>query len=166
MRFGSVRLLQGVACAALMAGTVACGSDSSPMTPSTPSLYDKYGGASTVRKLVDDAATTLLADPTQAPFFAVLGQPGHDSPERLKSCLRLQFTALLGGPATYPGRNDQGDLCESMVAAHADLGITSSVFDRFITDLAGVLKADGVSDADIAMVAPVLTGLKSSIVTR
>ena len=44
--------------------------------------------------------------------------------------------------------------------------LTGPVFDRFITDLAGVLKADGVSDADIATVAPVLTGLKSQVVTR
>ena len=102
----------------------------------------------------------------EAPFFAALGQPGSVTPDRLKSCLRLQFTAVLGGPATYPGRNDQGDTCRDMTSAHATLAITGPVFDRFITDLAAVLKADGVSDADIATVAPVLTGLKSSIVTR
>ena len=53
-----------------------------------------------------------------------------------------------------------------MTSAHATLAITGPVFDRFIIDLAAVLKADGVSDADIATIAPVLTGLKSSIVTR
>lgn len=157
----------GLVClASVMAMTAACGDDPSPTMPSTPSLYEKYGGAPTVRKLVDDAVTAVLADPTQAPFFAGVGQPGNATPERLKSCLRLQFTAVLGGPATYPGRNDLGDTCRDMTAAHATLGITGPVFDRFITDLAGVLKADGVSDADIAVVAPVLTGLKPSIVTR
>lgn len=159
------RVMAGAVCAVVVASAAACG-DSSPTMPSTPSLYEKYGGAPTVRKLVDDAVTAVLADPIQAPFFAGIGQPGNDTADRLKSCLRLQFTAVLGGPATYPGRNDQGDMCRDMVAAHASLGITSSVFDRFITDLAGVLKADGVSDADIAVVAPVLTGLKTSIVTR
>jgi truncated hemoglobin YjbI len=166
MTGGWVRVVQGGVCAALLATVTACGSDSSPTSPTAPALYDKYGGAATVRKLVDDVVTGLLADPTQAPFFAALGQPGNATPERLKSCLRLQFTAVLGGPATYPGRNDQGDMCRDMSAAHATLGITGPVFDRFIIDLAAVLKADGVSDADIAAIAPVLTGLKPSIVTR
>ena len=143
----------------------ACGSDN-PAAPMGPSLYDKYGGAATVAKVVDDAVTGLLADPVTAPFFAGLGQRGSSSPERLKSCLRLQFTAVLGGPAAYPGRNDRGETCVDMATAHRSLGITGPVFDRFITDLAGVLKADGVSDADIATVAPVLTGLKPQIVTR
>jgi hypothetical protein len=84
----------------------------------------------------------------------------------LKSCLLLQFTALLGGPASYPGRNDQGDMCRDMSSAHANLAVTGPVFDRFIVDLTAVLKADGVSDADIAAIAPGLTGLKSQIVTR
>ena len=141
-----------------------CGDDSPTMPSNT--LYEKYGGAPTVAKVVDDAVVGLLADPVVAPFFAGLGQPGNSSPERLKSCLRLQFTAVFGGPATYPGRNDRGDMCVDMIAAHRNLGITGPVFDRFITDLAGVLKADGVSDADIATVAPVLTGLKSQVVTR
>ena len=166
MRFEWVRCAQGVMCAALLATVTACNSRTMPASPSTPTLYDKYGGAATIRKVVDDAVTGLLADPVEAPFFAALGTPGKDTPERLKSCLRLQFTAVFGGPATYPGRNDQGDVCVSMDASHAGLAITGPVFDRFITDLAAVLKADGVSDADIATVAPVLTGLKTAIVTR
>jgi truncated hemoglobin YjbI len=166
MTLGATRLVQAVIGVAVLAGTAACGSDSSPMSPSTPSLYDKYGGAPTIRKVVDDAVVGLLADPIEAPFFAGVGQPGNATPERLKSCLRLQFTAVFGGPATYPGRNDQGDMCRDMTSSHANLAITGPVFDRFITDLAAVLKADGVSDADIATVAPVLVGLKTTIVTR
>jgi truncated hemoglobin YjbI len=155
------RLVPVVLLAVAAAG---CG-DESPTMPSQ-TLYEKYGGAPTIAKVVDDAVVGLLADPVVAPFFAGVGQPGGSSVARLKSCLRLQFTAVFGGPATYPGRNDQGDMCVDMVAAHRNLGITGPVFDRFITDLAGVLKADGVSDADIATVAPVLTGLKSQVVTR
>jgi truncated hemoglobin YjbI len=157
----------GLLLAVTVAGMLAAACDSdSPMDATQASLYEKYGGAATVSKVVDDAVVGLLADPVVAPFFAGLGQPGNSSPERLKSCLRLQFTAVLGGPATYPGRNDRGEVCVDMVAAHRNLGITGPVFDRFITDLAGVLKADGVTDADIATIAPVLTGLKQQIVTR
>ena len=161
LRTSVTRLIPVVLLAVAAAG---CGDDSPTMPSQT--LYEKYGGAPTVAKVVDDAVVGLLADPVVAPFFAGLGQPGNSSPERLKSCLRLQFTAVFGGPATYPGRNDRGDMCVDMIAAHRNLGITGPVFDRFITDLAGVLKADGVSDADIATVAPVLTGLKSQVVTR
>jgi truncated hemoglobin YjbI len=162
LRTSVPRLIPTVLLAVAAAG---CGDDA-PTMPSTPSLFEKYGGAPTVAKVVDDSVVGLLADPVVAPFFAGLGQPGNSSPERLKSCLRLQFTAVLGGPATYPGRNDRGDMCVDMIAAHRNLGITGPVFDRFITDLAGVLKADGVSDADIATIAPVLIGLKSQVVTR
>ena len=145
---------------------MACSSEKAPTAPSTQSLYTKYGGAPTIQRVVDDAVTGVLADPVEAPFFAVIGQPGHDSANRLKSCLRLQFTAVFGGPATFPGTNDQGDQCKDMVTSHAGLAITGPVFDRFITDLTGVLAADGVSQADIATIAPTLVGLKSQIVTR
>jgi hypothetical protein len=158
----------GLGLAAMMAGAVAACNDSNPMPtmPSTPSLYTKYGGAPTIKKVVDDAVTGLLADPVEAPFFASLGQPGHDSPDRLKSCLRLQFTALFGGPATYPGVDDMGDECRDMTSAHANAGVTGPVFDRFITDLTTVLAADGVSQADIATVAPGVVGLKPQVAAK
>jgi hypothetical protein len=169
MKQHAKRLL--VAGTAAMAALVFVGCDSStmptaPTMPTTQSLFTKYGGAPTIRKVVDDAVTGLLADPVEAPFFAALGQPGHDTPDRLKSCLRLQFTAVFGGPATYPGVNDQGEMCESMASAHSDVGVTGPVFDRFITDLTAVLTADGVSQDDIASIAPTLLGLKSAIVTQ
>ncbi len=124
-------------------------------------LYDKYGAA--IPKVVDDAVTGVLADCEIAPYFAVVGTTGHDSVARLKSCLRLQFTALFGGPATYPGVNDEGDTCVDMATIHAGLGIPGAVFDKFVMDFGGVLKADGVADADIATIAGAVTGLKTQI---
>lgn len=128
------------------------------------SLYQKYGGAATVAKVVDDAVTGLLADCTEAPYFAVVGMTGHDSVARLKSCLRLQFTVLLGGPGTYPGVNDEGDLCASMTDIHAGLGITGDVFDKFVADLGAVLAADGVSAADVGTIAGALAPLQAQVV--
>ena len=126
-----------------------------------PSLYQKYGAA--IPKVVDDAVAGVLADCEIAPYFAVVGTSGHDSVARLKSCLRLQFTALFGGPATYPGVNDEGDTCADMATIHAGLGIPPAVFDKFVMDFGGVLKADGVADADIATIATAVTGIKSQI---
>lgn len=130
---------------------------------STQTLYQKYGTA--IPKVVDDAVAGVLADCEIAPYFAVVGSPGHDSVARLKSCLRLQFTALFGGPATYPGVNDQGDTCADMTSIHAGLGIPGPVFDKFIMDFGAVLKADGVADADIGTIATAVIGLKSQIVS-
>lgn len=124
-------------------------------------LYEKYGAA--IPKVVDDAVAGVLADCELAPYFAVVGTSGHDSVARLKSCLRLQFTALFGGPAAYPGVNDEGDTCVDMATIHAGLGIPGAVFDKFVMDFGGVLKADGVADADITAIASAVTGLKTQI---
>jgi hypothetical protein len=126
-------------------------------------LYQKYGAA--IPTVVDDAVAGVLADCEIAPYFAVVGQTGHDSVARLKSCLRLQFTVLMGGPGSYPGVNDQGDTCADMTSIHAGLGIPGPVFDKFVMDFGGVLAADGVADADIATIATAVGGLKSEIVS-
>ena len=154
----------------------ACGGGDDGPTRQFPQNADMWtalggdsGAPAAISKVVDDAATGLLADPKVAPYFAVVGTAGHDSVDRLKACLRLQFSALFGGPFVYPGKvsADGGTVtCDDMVTAHADLGIPSCVFDQFITDAAAVLKADGVPDAYIARVAPTLVGTKSDIVSK
>src|SRR5262249_22967577 len=105
------------------AGTAAAGAAGSAAggAAGAGALYVKYGA--TIPKVVDDAVAGVTADCELAPYFAVVGTSGHDGVARLKSCLRLQFTALFGGPATYPGVNDEGDTCVSMAAIHAGLGI-------------------------------------------
>jgi hypothetical protein len=130
---------------------------------SAQTLYQKYGAA--IPKVVDDAVTGLLGDCSVAPYFAVVGTTGHDSVARLKSCLRLQFTVLFGGPGTYPGVNDEGDTCDSMTAIHSGLQIPGDVFDKFVMDLGGVLTADGVASADVTTIAGAVTPLKSQIVS-
>jgi hypothetical protein len=165
--------LMGAAALMVAAG---CGSSSTPGAAGTGGsggtsgsggaggapLYTKYGAA--ISKVVDDAVAGVLADCSIAPYFAGVGTTGHDSVARLKSCLRLQFTVLFGGPGTYPGKNDQGDMCEDMATIHSGLGIPGPVFDKFVMDFGGVLKADGVADADITTIATAVTGFKNAIV--
>jgi hypothetical protein len=157
-----------------LVGAIGCGSSSSSPSGTggtsglggaggaPPSLYSKYGAA--IPKVVDDAVAGLLADCEEVPYFAVVGTTGHDSVARLKSCLRLQFTVLMGGPGTYPGKNDQGDTCASMSAIHAGLGIPGNIFDKFVVDLGAVLTADGVAPADVTTIANAVAPLKSQIV--
>jgi hypothetical protein len=126
-------------------------------------LYVKYGSA--IPKVVDDAVDGVLADCVEAPYFAVVGTSGHDSVARIKSCLRLQFTAVMGGPATYPGVNDEGDTCVDMQTIHNGLGIPGDVFDKFVMDLGGVLLADGVSQEDVGTIAAAVAPLKGAVVS-
>jgi hypothetical protein len=144
-------------------GTGGSGGGGTGGTAGAGALYVKYGAA--IPTVVDDAVAGLTADCELAPYFAVVGTAGHDSVARLKSCLRLQFTALFGGPATYPGVNDEGDTCVSMTAIHTGLDIPADKFDRFVTDFGAVLKADGVADADIATIASAVMGLQSQVVS-
>ncbi len=170
MGSGAGVLAGAVALAVVMSGG-ACGSSSNGTTGAggaggtagEGALYVKYGAA--IPQVVDDAVAGLTADCELAPYFAVVGTTGHDSVARLKSCLRLQFTALFGGPATYPGVNDEGDTCVSMTAIHTGLEIPADKFDRFVTDFGAVLKADGVADADITTIATAVMGLQSQIVS-
>ena len=158
---------------------VACGGSSSN-TPApqvvqfqqNSDIWAALGGdanaPAAVAKVVNDAVGGLLADPKEAPYFANLGKPGHDTANRLVACLSLQFSAVLGGPYSYPGMvmaDGTSQMCEDMSTAHNDTGIPSCVFDQFITDVAAVLKQDGLSDPYIARVAPTLVGLKSSVVS-
>lgn len=145
------------------AGTGGSGGSGTGGAAGEGALYVKYGAA--IPQVVDDAVAGLTADCELAPYFAVVGTAGHDSVARLKSCLRLQFTALFGGPATYPGVNDEGDTCVSMTAIHTGLEIPADKFDRFVTDFGAVLKADGVADADITTIATAVTGLQSQVVS-
>ncbi|WP_227753973.1 MULTISPECIES: hypothetical protein [Ramlibacter] len=59
-------------------------------------LGDNAHAPAAISKVVDDAVSGLLADPKEAPYFAVVGQPGHDSVSRLKACLNLELTQFRG----------------------------------------------------------------------
>lgn len=173
-----MKLTHFVTLIALCSTIAACGGDST----STPvrmgqfqqnkDIWTALGGdnnaPAAVSKVVNDAVGGLLADPKEAPYFANLGKPGHDTANRLVACLNLQFKAVLGGPYSYPDMvtaDGTTQMCDDMTVAHGDVGIPGCVFDQFITDLAAVLQQDGLSAAYINRVAPTLVGLKPSIVS-
>ena len=113
------------------------------------------GAPVAVKTVVGDAVTGLLADPVTAPYFAAVtsntskSSAAHDTPARLEACLVLQFSALLGGPYTYPGPvtvagdvDAQPEMCQDMTTAHNDVGVPGCVFDEFMVDLVATLQND------------------------
>jgi hypothetical protein len=56
-------------------------------------------------------------------------------------------------------------MCLDMKTIHTGLQIPGTVFDKFVMDLGGVLKTDGVSDDDIATIAGAVAGTKTDIVS-
>ncbi|WII73853.1 group 1 truncated hemoglobin [Bdellovibrio sp. 22V] len=133
-------------------------------------LYEKYGGYPTVMKLANDLGNALLVDPITAPYFGVVGTPGHVTPDRLLSCLDLQLVSLLGGPTVYPGRSKfrnappEGYQCLSMRKIHKGLNISEEAWNRFLMIAVDVLKANGVEQHDIHQIAPILIGMKEDVV--
>jgi len=73
-----------------------------------------------------------------------------------------------GGPQKYLGvKVTSGFACESMAVAHADLGINSGTFDKFVSIAAGVLAAKpfSVGADDLGTIGTVLVSTKDDIVT-
>ena len=113
-----------------------------PVEPGNGSFYKK-GGDQAVQQVVRDIVTSPTVDP--------------EISNQLISCLNLQMTAVLGGPATYPGISyygntpTEGFICNERVRAQENLGVTSEAFSQFQDDLRATLKADGLSEKEILL---------------
>lgn len=130
-------------------------------------LFIKYGALQTIQAVVDAAVTNLLNEPSLAPVFAVVNQPGHRSGVALKACLDLQFAALFGGPFVYPSKTfTRGVVVDarSMKASHCHLNITQDQFNTFVNVLVETLLDAGVTQDDVNMLAPALKNMAKDIV--
>ena len=125
--------------------------------PDGSTLYDKYGGQTFVQSVIDDAADAWINDPRLSHYFANLGTAGHDTLDRFKSCLDLQFIVLFGGPGEYPGTSHYrgapggGYDCQDMWTAHKGTRATIPAFNQFLSDLATVLRGHGVTEKHIGI---------------
>ncbi len=128
----------------------------------TTTLYSRLGGHAGIRSAVDAIVTEELKDAEIAAFFGDIGKPGHPTASQTAECFTNFLGAAAGGAEKYPGPAEGFD-CRSMKDAHAGMGISSAVFDKFVTIAAGVLKKAGVSDADIATIGGVLNGTKKDV---
>jgi len=131
-----------------------------PSNPATTGLYERLGKKTGIAVGIDVVFAAELQDPEVASYYAFNGvdggapAAGHPSAEQIKACFVNQVAAIAGGPEAYPGTpaDSLGWQCRSMAAAHANLGIPSGVFDKFIAIAASSLKQLGVADADIAVI--------------
>ncbi len=161
----------------LSLAAVACGDDNSnsPSPPAAESgLYTRLGGKDGIRTLLGKVVAAELADPEIASFFPYTpGAPGNGHPAggAILECFTNQLGVVAHGPASevaYPTVVDNGGTpftCRDMVASHEGLGIYASVFDKFVSVCAGVLRANGVTADDITTVAAALNGTKPDVVT-
>ncbi len=180
-RFGAPVALAGTlllaACSSTSSGTTSSsggtssssgGADSGSDAATT--LYTRLGGNAGIKGAVDAIVADEVKDPAIVVFFSenVKSPPPAGTPtvDQIKACLVNQLGNAAGGPEKYPGTpaDSLGHQCRDMKTAHTGLGISSQVFDKFVTIAAGTLKRLGVADADIATIGGVLNSTKTSIV--
>jgi hemoglobin len=112
--------------------------------------YDRVGGAAAIRSVVDRFYELLLADQRLASYF-----DGVDLP-RLKRHQVLLISQVLGGPATYEGRE--------LREAHAHLDISRQDFRLVVSYLAQALAEAGVDEELIGRVGATLAATEDDVV--
>jgi hemoglobin len=116
-----------------------------------PSMYERIGGAGTVRSVVERLYALILEDEQLRSYFDNVDLP---SQRRHMAALLSQ---VLGGPAGYDGR----DLAE----AHAPLDITAEHYARVGDYLTAALLIAHAPRDVVDAAADVLTAAQSQIVS-
>jgi hemoglobin len=114
------------------------------------SMYDRIGGAPTIREAVDRFYRRLVDDPELAGYFS-------DDLTGLKRHQAVLLSQVLGGPVTYEGRD--------LAAAHAPLQIPHRHFQRVVFYLVGTLWELGAPMDVVMATGEVVASLESHIVT-
>jgi hypothetical protein len=133
-------------------------------------IYDRLGGDAGIKLAVAAIVGAEVTDTDIASYFSQSTSNPNYSPSvtDIEECLVLLLDSSTGGPQTYLGTKvTSGFACQSMVEAHADLGINSGTFSKFVSIAATVLAAPpfSVSTADLTVIGSVLLGTHDDIVT-
>ncbi len=121
-------------------------------TDLTTSLYDKMGGESAIKEMVDDFYRDVLADDTVSHFFT------HTDMEKQRRHQTAFISYALGGPKQYSGR--------SMEKAHEGLNLQPEHFDAIVKHLRDALTARGASEEDIQAALGKVATLKETILYK
>ena len=114
-------------------------------------LFAKYGGIDTIRRIVGDFYSDVLDSDNLRPYFTDVNM------ERLMQHQTNLLCHLLGGPVEYEGRD--------MVQAHKHLKVTEADFGEVATILKENLEDAGVEAADINTIIGVVAGYADQIIT-
>ena len=115
-------------------------------------LFEKYGGFSTVSQIVRQFYQDVLASPNLKNYF-------KDVDMAVLIDHQTKFIShALGGPAQYTGR--------TLEASHTSLKITHEHFDEVAEILQDTLEDAGMSDEDVETVMGIVGSTRSAIVSE
>jgi hemoglobin len=98
-------------------------------------LYEKMGGESPIKEMVDDFYRDVLTDEIVSHFF------DHTDMEKQRHHQTAFISYALGGPSQYSGR--------SMEKAHEGLNLQPKHFDAIVKHLTDAIIAQGASQEDL-----------------
>lgn len=130
--------------------------ESSPMVTPTPSLYDRLGGESAIKAVVDKFIEYVAADTVINGFFAET--VAQNRVDILKMNLVNQIGEAGGGPQKYTGK--------SMPDAHKGMNIQDKHFDALVGDLIMSLDYYKVPEKEKQELLSVLGPMRSDIVGK
>lgn len=114
------------------------------------SLYDRLGGESAIKAVIEDFVGRCAGDSRINPKFARTDVP------RLKAMLVEQVAEATGGPIRYSGRG--------MDETHLGMQVTAGELDALVEDLSATLNQFGVPGAEQAELLGILGPLRADIV--
>ncbi|MGB1275303.1 MAG: group I truncated hemoglobin [Nannocystaceae bacterium] len=114
------------------------------------SIYEKYGFGA-ISKVVHDFYGRVLKSPITAPYFA------NYNVERIINHQTQFLCSLVGGPATYEGRE--------LKLAHRNLKITNEAFDEVGELLDETLEDHGLLDGEREQIMTAVHNARDLIVT-
>lgn len=117
----------------------------------TPTLYERLGGAEGIASLVDEVMAAHLANPVVKPRFENIKDLDH-----AKKMAWEFFCAGAGGPETYTGKD--------MLAAHKGMNISEQEYLAVTDDIVGAMTKQGLAEDTKKDVIAILYALKASII--
>lgn len=114
-------------------------------------LYDKYGGFTTVSKLVQTFYGKVSESEDLAPYFEGINV------QKLMDHQTKFFSDILGGPVKYTGRE--------LKSVHEKMGITQEAFSEVADLLEETLEDFDVEAEDIEIIMKIVGGVKPDVVT-
>jgi hemoglobin len=129
-----------------------------PTETKTATLWERLGGETNVRKVVNDFVTAAANDPKVD--FDRGGKYKLDAAAvaHLKQLLVEQISSVSGGPLKYSGRD--------MKEVHKGMGITDEQFDALAAHLKKALEMNNAKPADVDAVMRVVGSTRKDIVEK